>query len=211
MCMSRHLLLLTALALAGNAALAQPPAPGDRAWSGLEAGNKRFVAGKHAGKRAKLVESQAPSVAVLGCSDSRVPPELLFDKSLGELFVVRNAGNTPDPLSVGSLEYAVEHLHTTTIVVLGHMSCGAVAAACSGEKAETANLAAVVEPIAASCAAAKTGDSTDLAAAVKDHVHRSAQELLVDSPIIREAVENGKVSLIEAYYELDTGKVVRLR
>ena len=184
-------------------------------WARLDAGNRRFIAGKPAVKdlaarRASLVDTQAPTVAVLGCSDSRVSPELLFDASLGDLFVVRTAGNSPDPLGVGSLEYAVEHLHTSVIVVLGHTSCGAVEAACSGEKAASANLAAVVEPIAPSCAVAKHGNTTDLALAVKDHVHRSAQQLLASSAIIKSAVARGDVSIIEAYYELDTGKVVRL-
>jgi carbonic anhydrase len=212
--MSRYLLLLTGLLLVTNAAIARPPG-GDQAWTGLEAGNQRFVAGKPKAKdlpsrRSSLAKTQAPTVAVLGCSDSRVPPELVFDEGLGDLFVVRNAGNTPDKISIGSLEYAVEHLHTTTIVVLGHTSCGAVAAACSGDKAESANLAAVVEPIAPSCAAAKQGSATDLTLAVKDHVHRSAQQLLASSDIIKSAVSRGEVSIIEAYYDLDTGKVARL-
>jgi carbonic anhydrase len=212
--MSRNLLFVAALVAFTPAATARPPSA-DQVWAGLDAGNRRFVAGKLSprdlgGRRAMLVKTQAPTVAVLGCSDSRVPPELLFDEGLGDLFVVRNAGNTPDPLSVGSLEYAVEHLHTTVIVVLGHMSCGAVAAACSGEKAESANLAAVVEPIAPSCAAARQGDTTDLTLAVKDHVHRSAQQLLASSEIIKSAVSRGEVTIVEAYYELDSGKVVRL-
>lgn len=212
--MSRALLLLAALLAFTPAAIARPQGA-DQVWAGLVAGNRRFVAGKPAvrdltGRRAKLAGTQAPTVAVLGCSDSRVPPELLFDEGLGDLFVVRNAGNTPDPLSLGSLEYAVEHLHTTVIVVLGHTSCGAVAAACSGEKAASANLAAVVEPIAQSCAAAKQGDTTDLTLAVQDHVHRSAQQLLANSAIIKAAVSRGEVTIIEATYDLDSGRVVRL-
>jgi len=212
--MSRYILLLAGLLLVTNAAIAKPPS-GDQVWSGLDAGNQRFIAGKPTTKnlparRSSLARTQAPTVAVLGCSDSRVPPELLFDEGLGDLFVVRNAGNTPDLISIGSLEYAVAHLHTTVIVVLGHTSCGAVAAACSGEKAESPNLAAVVGPIAPSCAAARQGSATDLTLAVKDHVHRSAQQLLASSEIIKSAVSRGEVSIIEAYYELDTGKVVRL-
>ena len=120
--------------------------------------------------------------------------------------MVRNAGNSPDPIAIGSLEYAVEHLGSKVIVVLGHQSCGAVTAACSGEKMPTANLEAVVAPIAAACSAHKG----DLTAAIKDHVHQSAQELVSHSPVLKHEVEEGKIKVIEAYYELDTGKVIRL-
>jgi carbonic anhydrase len=183
----------------------------DQIWADLEAGNQRFVGGQssqhdYVAQRQALAKTQAPKVAVLGCADSRLSPELLFDKGLGDLFVVRNAGNSPDPIAIGSLEYAVEHLGSKVIVVLGHQSCGAVTAACSGEKMPTANLEAVVAPIAAACSAHKG----DLTAAIKDHVHQSAQELVSHSPVLKHEVEEGKIKVIEAYYELDTGKVIRL-
>jgi carbonic anhydrase len=183
----------------------------DQIWADLEAGNQRFIAGESTHhdfvkQRQALAKTQAPKVAVLGCADSRLAPELIFDKELGDLFVVRNAGNSPDPIAIGSLEYAVEHLGSRVIVVLGHQSCGAVAAACSGEKMPTANLEAVVAPIAAACSAHKG----DLTAAIKDHVHQSAQELVSHSPVLKHEVEEGKIKVIEAYYELDTGKVIRL-
>jgi len=183
----------------------------DQIWADLEAGNQRFVGGQssqhdYVAQRQALAKTQAPKVAVLGCADSRLSPELLFDKGLGDLFVVRNAGNSPDPIAIGSLEYAVEHLGSKVIVVLGHQSCGAVSAACSGEKMPTANLEAVVAPIAAACSAHKG----DLTAAIKDHVHQSAQELVSHSPVLKHEVEEGKIKVIEAYYELDTGKVIRL-
>ena len=207
--------LVVIACLFAHAAVARPTVA-DQLWAGLVAGNQRFIAGtptarNPVARRTQLVATQSPSVAVLGCSDSRVSPELLFDEGLGDLFVVRNAGNTPDPISIGSLEYAVEHLGTKIIVVLGHMSCGAVAAACSGDKPETPSLAAVVEPIAPSCALARHGDKTDLPAAIKDHVHRSAQQLLASSDVLKTAVSKGTLTVIEAYYELDTGRVVRLK
>ena len=184
----------------------------DQIWADLEAGNQRFVGGQssqhdYVAQRQALAKTQAPKVAVLGCADSRLSPELLFDKGLGDLFVVRNAGNSPDPIAIGSLEYAVEHLGSKVIVVLGHQSCGAVTASCSGEKMPTANLEAVVAPIAAACSAHKG----DLTAAIKDHVHQSAQELVAHSPVLKHEVEEGKIKVIEAYYELDTGKVIRLK
>ncbi len=183
----------------------------DQIWADLEAGNQRFVGGQssqhdYVAQRQALAKTQAPKVAVLACADSRVSPELLFDKGLGDLFVVRNAGNSPDPIAIGSLEYAVEHLGSKVIVVLGHQSCGAVKAACSDEKMPTANLEAVVAPIAGACSAHKG----DLTAAIKDHVHQSAQELVSHSPVLKHEVEEGKIKVIEAYYELDTGKVIRL-
>jgi carbonic anhydrase len=187
-------------------------ASADQLWADLEAGNQRFVGGQssqhdYVAQRQALAKTQAPKIAVLGCADSRLSPELLFDKGLGDLFVVRNAGNSPDPIAIGSLEYAVEHLGSKVIVVLGHQSCGAVAAACSGEKMPTMNLDAVVAPITASCSAKK---GSDLVPAIKDHVHQSAQELVSHSPVLKHEVEEGKIKVIEAYYELDTGKVIRL-
>src|SRR4051794_26899445 len=118
-------------------------------WNALAAGNHRFVNGTIeqrdvVTKRKQLTTTQHPHVAVISCADSRVPPEVVFDQGLGDLFVVRSAGESADPLSVGSLEYAVAHTGTTMIVVLGHQRCGAVQAACSSDKAESPNLEEVV-------------------------------------------------------------------
>jgi carbonic anhydrase len=182
-------------------------------WAELMTGNKRFVDGKwhprnHVEQRRELVSGQQPRVAVLSCSDSRVPPEILFDQGLGDLFVVRSAGNSADPIGIGSLEYAVEHLGSTMIVVLGHQSCGAVKAACSGQKPPSPSLEAVVQPILPSCAAAgKQAEKLDLA--VRDHVHRTAQGLLEKSEILKHAAQEGQLTIVEAYYDLETGHVVR--
>jgi carbonic anhydrase len=190
----------------------------DQIWNSLMNGNKRFVDGKPGSRdiisrRQSLEKSQHPLVAVLSCSDSRVPPEVIFDQGLGDLFVVRVAGNSSDPIGIGSLEYAVEHLGTVVIVVLGHQSCGAVTAACSGKTMPTPGLAAVVEPIAKSCRAAKeqhgANDLVDFA--VKDHVHETANELLDQSEVLKRAHDEGKLTIIEAYYSLDSGRVSRLR
>lgn len=189
----------------------------EEVWTNLAAGNQRYVAGESVShdlvsRRQALVKTQHPPVAVLSCSDSRVPPEIVFDQALGDIFVVRSAGNSADPLGIGSLEYAVEHLGTGMIVVLGHQSCGAVKAACAGGKAESPNLAAVVEPVLASCAAAqqtkKIGDDL-IAWAVRDHVHVTAQALLEKSVILKHAAEEGKLTIVEAYYSLQSGKVTR--
>jgi carbonic anhydrase len=195
-------------------ALAQAPA--DQIWNELASGNRRFVNGKSeprdlVARRKELAKTQNPRVAVLSCADSRVPPEIVFDQGLGDLFVVRSAGESADPLAVGSLEYAVEHLGTVVIVVMGHQSCGAVKAACSGGKADSPNLEAVVTPIAASCTKVDKSkpDTFDLAA--QDHVHSVAEELLAKSVILKKAADEGKLKIVEAYYSLDTGEVTKLR
>jgi carbonic anhydrase len=195
-------------------ALAQTPA--DQIWNDLESGNRRFAAGKSesrnlVARRKELAKTQNPRVAVLSCADSRVPPELVFDEGLGDLFVVRSAGENADPLAVGSLEYAVEHLGTVVIVVMGHQSCGAVKAACSGEKADSPNLEAVVTPITASCTKVDKSKPDSIDLAIRDHVHNVAQELLAKSAILKKAADEGKLTIIEAYYSLDTGEVTKLR
>ena len=195
-------------------ALAQ--APPDQIWNRLASGNRRFMDGKYESRnliarRKELAKTQNPRVAVLSCADSRVPPELVFDEGLGDLFVVRSAGESADLLAVGSLEYAIEHLGTVVIVVMGHQSCGAVKAACSGGKAASPNLEAVVAPIATSCTKVDKNkpDTFDLAA--RDHVHSVAHELLTKSVILKKAADEGKLTIIEAYYSLDTGEVTKLR
>jgi carbonic anhydrase len=188
----------------------------DQTWNDLAAGNRRFVLGKTSphdflAQRKALTKTQHPRVAVLSCSDSRVPPELVFDTGLGELFVVRSAGEDDDPLSIGSLEYAVEHLGSSVIIVMGHQSCGAVTAACSGGKSESANLDAVVTPIASSCAKMDPKRPETLDLAVRDHTHHVAQQVLAKSDILKKALDEGKLTVIEAYYSLDTGEVTKLR
>jgi len=186
-------------------------------WDSLMAGNRRFVAGKPqardlASLRHKLASGQSPKAIILSCSDSRVGPELIFDQSLGDLFVVRTAGNVADAVALGSIEYAVEHLHSTVLVVLGHQKCGAVNAACSSEKMPSPNLDAIVEKISPAVNQAKTYAKADdlVESAIKENVHRSAMDLEANSEIIRDAVKSGKLTVIEAEYELDAGRVVRL-
>jgi len=229
--MIRMLLLSAALSLGASGAAQQAQiAPvhaahspiqvmpsADEVWNSLMAGNRRFVAGKPqardlASLRHKLASGQSPKAIILSCSDSRVGPELIFDQSLGDLFVVRTAGNVADAVALGSIEYAVDHLHSTVLVVLGHQKCGAVNAACSGEKMPSPNLDAIVEKISPAVIQAKSyAKSGDLIeSAIKENVHQSASDLFANSEIIRNAVKSGKLSVIEAEYELDAGWVVRL-
>ncbi len=186
-------------------------------WNSLMEGNGRFVAGKSQVRdlvslRQKLASGQSPKAIILSCSDSRVGPELIFDQSLGDVFVVRTAGNVADAVALGSIEYAVDHLHSPLLVVLGHQKCGAVNAACSGEKMPSPNLDAIVEKINPAVAQAKSyahGDDL-VEAAIKENVHQSAKDVFANSEIIRDAVKSGKLKVVEAEYELDTGRVTQL-
>jgi carbonic anhydrase len=198
-------------------AVKTPPPSADAIWADLMEGNKRFMAGKPKARqlvslRASLASSQHPNVIVLACSDSRVAPELVFDKSLGELFVVRSAGNIADAIGVGSIEYAVEHLGSSVLVVMGHTKCGAVTAACSGEKMPSASLQTIVDKINPAVAiAAKSAKGDELIEdAIVQNVHRSAQDVLASSEILQHFVADGKLKVIEAEYQLDSGAVVRL-
>jgi carbonic anhydrase len=187
-------------------------------WADLMKGNKRFMAGNHTSvnftsSRKMLIKEQKPRVIVLGCADSRVPPEFIFDKNLGELFVVRDAGNIADAVSLGSIEYAIEHLHSKMIVVLGHESCGAVAATVSGKEMPSKNLRAITESIAPALEGSKTcliGGESNLSC-IELNAEHSAAELLLKSSIIKEAVESGEVTIISAVYHLETGQVERLK
>ena len=207
--------LLTSLSFAQAAA---PAKSGSEAiWADLMAGNARYVEGHTKTRsivplRQSLAKSQNPKVAVLACSDSRVAPETVFDQSLGDLFVVRSAGNIADAIGVGSMEFAVQNLGSTVIVIVGHTACGAVKAACSGDKMPTANLQAIVDKIDPAVEMAKGQAKGDdlLDAAIRDNVHQSAKDLLAHSEVLRHMVDEGKISVVEAIYHLDTGKVERL-
>ncbi len=176
----------------------------------LKAGNQRFVADKLDGKlqnserRDALTGGQQPYAIVLSCADSRVVPELAFDTGLGELFVVRVAGNVANTSSMASIEYAVAHCGSKVIVVLGHQSCGAVTAAVSGgDNGYNLNhlLAHITPAINAS------GEGASVTDVVKKNAEMTAQELCNRSSIIGKAVASGDVKIVPAYYNLDSGMV----
>ena len=176
----------------------------------LKDGNARFVADHLDGKlqdskrRDVLTSGQEPYAIVLSCADSRVVPELAFDTGLGELFVVRVAGNIANPSSIASIEYAVAHCGSSVIVVMGHQSCGAVTAAIAGgDNGYNINqlLAFIAPAIAASDEGASVNDI------VKTNAILTVKSLMDQSQIIRDAVTNETVTVIPAYYNLDSGKV----
>jgi carbonic anhydrase len=209
--------LLATLATAQHAATSQAAVPADKIWTDLMDGNRRFVAGTPKATslvslRQSLAGGQHPKAIVLSCSDSRVPPEIIFDQNLGDLFVIRAAGNITDALGLASMEYAYEHLGSNVLIVLGHTKCGAVTAACSGEKMPTANLQAMVDKIDPAVMKVKKSASGDalIEAAIKENVHQSTRDVLAHSEVLKHAKDEGKLTVIEAEYQLDTGKVVQL-
>jgi carbonic anhydrase len=151
---------------------------------------------------------------VLSCADSRVPPEIVFDESLGKLFVVRLAGNVADADALGSLEYAAEHLGTRYLLVLGHASCGAVNAAVTGAGGSP-NLTGLVKEIQPAVETAREAlpnakDDEVLSASVKENVRLQMKNVTERSPVLREMIEKGNVGIGGGVYDLETGKVTFL-
>jgi len=174
-------------------------------------GNRRFTSGKPLSKdlsstrRSDLTKNgQHPFAVIVGCSDSRVPPELLFDQALGDLFVIRVAGNVVTPVELGSIEYAVEHLKTPLVVVLGHEECGAVTAAVKGGETR-GSIGAILEKIKPSVDKAKAMGLTgkDLIEMSSELNMQNALKDISKSPIIKEGVEENQVKIIGIKYDLD--------
>lgn len=179
----------------------------------LIAGNERFTSGKLLSKdlsstrRGDLMKNgQHPFAVIVSCSDSRVPPELLFDQALGDLFVVRVAGNVVTPVELGSIEYAVEHLKTPLVVVLGHEECGAVTAAVQGGETH-GSIGAIIDKIKPSVDKAKAMGLTgkDLIEMSTDFNMQNALQDISKSPIIKEGRVENQVKIIGIKYDLDEG------
>jgi len=186
-----------------------PSIPPDEALARLKAGNERFVANKEstskpvAARRAENAGGQHPFALVVGCAASRTAPEIVFDQNIGDLFVVRTAGNLVDDYGLGSIEYAVEHLGVRLIVVLGHERCGAVTAALAGGSAP-GHVNALVRDIQPAVEAAKGKEGDRLANAIHEN------DTLVAAKIRKQAELGAlasQVRVVEGYYDLDTGKV----
>lgn len=181
-------------------------------WKDLEAGNQRFVNGtlthpnQSTARKTELAAGQHPAAIVLSCADSRVPPEIIFDQGLGDLFAVRVAGNIAPDDVIASLEYAVAHLGPKLIVVLGHERCGAVDATIKGGAPE-GHLAAIVDRIkpAVDATKGKPGDALDNA--VRANVANVVAQLKNTGPILAPRIKSGEVKVVGARYDLDTNKV----
>ena len=189
----------------------------DEALAKLKEGNARFVqspelcAADLATRREEVAKGQAPWATILACADSRVPPELIFGGlNLGELFVCRNAGNTADTDVLGTIEYGAEHLGSPLVVVIGHSNCGAVKAACevakTGEKLP-GYIGLMVDSILPAAKAEKGKEGDFVANVVRENARRTAAKIAKQSPVVKHLVHEGKVKVVYAVYDLDSGKV----
>ncbi len=230
----RSAAVLGFVALAAGMAFATsasaPAVSPDEALKSLMDGNQRYVENQMTGTklcdlttRTSLAKSQHPYAIILTCSDSRVPPEIIFDKGLGEIFVIRVAGNVPDPVVLGSIEYAAEHLGSPLVMVLGHERCGAVKATVDskGKSTGSKNIDAIVKAVAPSvksaakdCQACK--DDKKCADTKKDefvecvvdaNAKNVAASLTKNSKILNHLLHAKKIKIVAAKYDLDDGKV----
>jgi carbonic anhydrase len=189
----------------------------DKSLEKLIEGNKRFTAGNHIHpdnspeRIEELSKGQNPFAIILSCSDSRVPPEIIFDQGLGNLFIIRAAGNITDPVLTASIEYAAEHLHTPLLVVLGHEDCGAVKAAVADGDLGS-NLNYLVSKIKPSVNEAKReGDDDLLSRSIKLNIETTIEELLNNSAILKELNEHDKLKIMGAIYNIENGETVFLK
>ncbi len=230
--LSRRKVLQCACCLPAAAVLAQLPLPAlaapasaprttltpDQALQALRDGNQAFMNDKPMNgerdrkRRLEIAKGQTPFCVLISCSDSRVPPELLFGRGLGELFIVRNAGNTVDTVALGSVEYAISQLGVPLVVVMGHEKCGAVAAAVSVVEDGTffpGAIGAMIEPIVPAVLTAKGKKSKNLLEdSVRSNVQRTVSRLrLASEPALMAPLKAGQVKVVGAYYSLENGEV----
>ncbi|MEU8326845.1 carbonic anhydrase [Micromonospora sp. NPDC048839] len=195
---------------------ASAPTEPAQAYAELTAGNRRFVSGaprhpnQDAGRRSAVADGQHPFAVIVGCSDSRLAAEIIFDRGLGDLFVVRTAGHTAGPEVLGSVEYAVTVLGTPLVVVLGHDSCGAVQAA--RETAATGtqppgHLGAVVDAVLPSLRRAEAEGVDDIDGIVDIHIAQTVETLLGQSPVLAAEVAQGRCAVVGVSYRLAAGVV----
>ncbi|MFZ1528280.1 MAG: carbonic anhydrase [Ferruginibacter sp.] len=183
----------------------------------LVEGNNRFVKGKPVHpdetlERIRLLKKgQEPFVAIVSCSDSRVPPELIFDQGFGDIFSIRTAGNIIGDYELGSIEYAVEHLHCSLVVVLGHEGCGAIRAYLehSGEKGHD-HIQKIIDHISEEAEEKVLPDSLkhNIDHAITANIHHGVNSLKNSEPLLKERNQKNAVQIVGALYDLDTGKVI---
>lgn len=205
-------------ALLSTNAFAQEKAPHEMALQKLQEGNKRFIEGKmihpnltQEARTQTTDHGQHPYVTIIGCSDSRAPIEAIFDAGIGEIFVIRVAGNVVDTDEAGSIEYGIGHLHTPLLVVLGHTLCGAVTAVTRGDEVH-GSIPALVDNIVPAVQKAKHDHGDEFShelveSAIKFNVWQSIEDLYKVSHEAKELVLDGKLKVVGAIYNLSTGEV----
>jgi len=194
-----------------------------RAWQEMVEGNNRFVAGtprhprQDVDRRGELIGTQAPHATLFGCSDSRLAAEIIFDKGLGDLFVIRNAGQVISESVIGSLEYSVAVLGVPLIVVLGHDECGAVRAAIDSRSPDapviSPHIQHLIEPIAVAvrdvAATLPSGEEPDATVVGQLHLRATIAEMVAGSDLISDAIAAGTLAIVGANYKLLEGRAVR--
>jgi carbonic anhydrase len=207
-------LLLSVLTAIACASEDKSGITGEQALQNLMEGNARYASGnashpdQSVERRSELIAGQHPFAVIVGCSDSRVPPEVIFDQGLGDIFVIRTAGQVLDDVAIGSIEYAVEHLAVPLVIVLGHDSCGAVTATVMGGEAEghLDSIVNFIEPAVND--ASEMGSASDLLNnSIDNNVYNIVDELKDSQPILSEKVENGELLIVGARYHLESGEI----
>lgn len=220
--MNRYLVLSVATLIIGLGAcqhkMNQPVTTENNTLEKLLQGNNRFAAAhplhpdESRQRMGEIAKGQHPFAVVISCSDSRVPPELIFDQGLGDLFVIRTAGNLVGGLEIGSVEYAVEHLQVPLIVVLGHEQCGAIKAFVDGSETpgHIKDIVDLIKAEAEICAIAKD-DKDRLAHCIEANLRHVTLQLQEQSSIIKEKMEKGELNIVTASYDLEKGSVTILK
>jgi carbonic anhydrase len=200
-----------------RAAVSTPTMPADQALKLLLEGNQRFVAGKlehpnqTAERRAEVAKGQHPFASVLACSDSRTPPEILFDRGLGDIFTVRVAGNVADQVVIESLDYSVKHLGVRVVMVLGHRRCGAVIAAVQGhEGAAELDEGPMLTELRPAVEGSKGMSGDPVENAVRENV-KLVMKNLATSEELSAMVKSGELKVVGGIYDLDTGTIEMLK
>ena len=214
--MPRFLAVALAICLPAACLAAEPqatPLAASQALERLMEGNARYVAGEaqypnqSSVRRAMVSQGQSPIAVIVGCSDSRVPPEIVFDRGIGDLFIVRTAGQAvEDDVDLGSIEYAVDHLHVPLIVVLGHERCGAVDAALKGMEAP-GHIQSLVVAIRPAVEAIKGQPGDALENAINANIRLVTDRLRNSQPILAGPVKTGELMIVGARYDFHSGKV----
>jgi len=175
-------------------------------------GNKRFInlklihPNQNSSRCAEVLQGQKPFAVIVGCSDSRIPPEIIFDQGIGDLFIIRTAGNIVDDIAIGSIEYAVDHLGVQLVVVMGHGKCGAVTATVQGGEARGC-ISCILNNITPAVEKAKKQSGDLINNAIRNNIDIVVKKLASSKPILSESIDKGKLKIIGAYYNIESRAV----